>query len=70
METYVAIAFIFLIVGLAAWYVVKEKKKGKKCIGCPDGCCGTQKQDASCSGECVCCGCRSFSTPQPGEDPE
>jgi len=33
-------AIIVLIIGLAVFYIVKEKKKGKKCIGCPmSGCC-------------------------------
>ena len=48
----VLIAVILLaIVGLAARYVVKAKKSGRKCIGCPDGCsCG--KDGSSCG-----CGC-------------
>ena len=29
---------IALIVGAAAFYIIKEKKKGKKCIGCPYAC--------------------------------
>lgn len=28
---------ILLIVGGAVWYVVKAKKTGAKCIGCPAG---------------------------------
>lgn len=43
IETWIAIGVIALIVGLAAGYVIKAKKSGKKCIGCPesgcDGCC-------------------------------
>ena len=46
MIDYVLIAVIAAIVGLAAWYIFKTKKNGKKCIGCPDsahcsGCCGS-----------------------------
>ena len=26
---------LLLVVGLAIYYIVKEKKKGNKCIGCP-----------------------------------
>jgi uncharacterized membrane protein YraQ (UPF0718 family) len=26
---------IALIIGAAVFYIIKEKKKGKKCIGCP-----------------------------------
>ncbi len=65
METYIAVAVIFLIVGLAAWYVVKAKKSGKKCIGCPDGGCNCGKETfSSCSGSCTACaGCSE--EPQP-----
>ena len=41
----IIVAVLALILGLAARYVYKAKKSGKKCIGCPDG--------GSCSG----CGC-------------
>ena len=34
-KTYIVLAVILVVIGLAAWYVIKEKKKGKKCIGCP-----------------------------------
>ena len=42
----IAIAIIVLIVGLAALYIYKAKKSGKKCIGCP--------YSESCSGHCGC----------------
>lgn len=48
MENILIIAVVGLIVGLAAGYIHKEKKRGIKCIGCPDGC--------SCSGNCSGCG--------------
>ena len=44
MGEIIAIAIIAVIVGGAIFYVIKAKKSGKKCIGCPDGC--------SCSGSC------------------
>lgn len=31
----IVILIIALIVGLAAFYVIRSKKKGRKCIGCP-----------------------------------
>ena len=47
----VIIGVIALILGLAAGYVYKAKKNGKKCIGCPSGGC-------SCDGGCGGCqGC-------------
>ncbi len=46
----IAIAAIVLIIGGALAYIIKAKKSGKKCIGCPDS--------SSCSGNCGCCsGC-------------
>lgn len=44
MKDIIVIAVLVLIIGLAALYVYKAKKSGKKCIGCPDG--------GSCSGCC------------------
>lgn len=44
------IAVIVLILGLVVFYIHRAKKKGVKCIGCPDG--------ATCSGHCAgCSGC-------------
>lgn len=43
----IAVAVIGLIVGAAAGYVYKEKKRGKRCIGCPYA--------ESCSGRCSGC---------------
>ena len=43
---FVILAVIAAIIGLAAWYIRKAKKKGQKCIGCPhSGQCG-----GSCNG--------------------
>ena len=39
IETWITIGVIVLIVGLASGYVIKAKKSGKKCIGCPAGGC-------------------------------
>ncbi|MBR4050659.1 MAG: FeoB-associated Cys-rich membrane protein [Clostridia bacterium] len=42
MENYIIIAVVAIIVVLAALYIYKAKKSGKKCIGCPyaDSCQG------------------------------
>ena len=59
----IAIAVIVLIVGGATAYIIKAKKSGKKCIGCPDSCsCGAGNKDKNaqntCGGNCSCCsGC-------------
>lgn len=47
------IAVIAAVIGLVLWYLYRAKKKGVKCIGCPDG--------AKCGGNCSgcsgnCCG--------------
>lgn len=47
MENLIIIGIILIIVGIAVYYIRKEKKKGTRCIGCPSsgchgnkGCCG------------------------------
>lgn len=35
MVNFIAGAVICLLLGLSIGYIVKEKKKGTKCIGCP-----------------------------------
>ena len=50
MVNLIAIVVIALIVGGAAGYIYKAKKRGVRCVGCPDG--GTC--DGNCSG-CSSC---------------
>ena len=52
MANILILAVVGLIVGCAAGYIYKEKKKGVKCIGCPHG--------ATCGGNCA--GCTSCGT--------
>lgn len=47
MKDIIVIAVIAVVVGLAGFYVCRAKKKGRKCIGCPDS--------SSCSGNCAAC---------------
>lgn len=49
MEDIIVIAIIVVIVGLAAFYVIKQKKKGKKCIGCPYGSSCGSKNNCNCN---------------------
>ena len=51
MDNLIVIAIVAVIVGLAAGYIYKAKKRGQKCIGCPDS--------STCSGHCSgnCSGC-------------
>ena len=51
MTDIIVIAVVVVIAFFAVRYIVRAKKSGKKCIGCPDG----HKCAANgCSG---CCGC-------------
>ena len=52
MADYVIIAILVAVVGAAVAYIVKAKKSGRKCIGCPDGYCSSGNGCSGCS-----CGC-------------
>lgn len=54
MGDYIALAVIVVILAAAVIYLIRAKKKGVKCIGCPSGCkaCKNNKNNSSC-----CCGC-------------
>ena len=47
MVNIIVFSVIAGIVGLAVGYVYKEKKRGTRCIGCPNG--------GSCGGNCPGC---------------
>ena len=46
MDNLVIILIVAAMLGGAVWYVLREKRRGKKCVGCPYG--------GSCSGNCSC----------------
>lgn len=51
MANWIIIAVVAVIVGAAIAYIVKEKKRGTVCIGCPSA--GTcSHQCSGCSGNC------------------
>lgn len=56
-QDFILVLIIVVIIGLAGLYVYRAKKKGQKCIGCPDsGTCG--KKGSPCgSGNCGGCSC-------------
>lgn len=57
----IAIIAIVLIVGLALFYVIRAKRKGQKCIGCPNSkSCG----DYNKKGGHSCCGCCNYQSKQ------
>ena len=49
MDNVIILVLLGLILGSAAGYIYKAKRKGVKCIGCPDG--------GKCSGCCSGCSC-------------
>ena len=56
---FIVIGIIALIIGGALTYIIKAKKSGKKCIGCPDSCsCRRSSSNGaapSCGGACSMC---------------
>lgn len=55
MADLIIAAIVVLILGAAIAYIVKAKKSGAKCIGCPSGgsCCSGKDNNAGCG-----CGCQ------------
>ena len=49
MENVILVLVIAAILGLALWYVIRAKKKGQKCIGCPSG--GCKECSCGCDGK-------------------
>ena len=50
LSDYIALGILLLVIGLVIFYIVREKKKGAVCIGCPHA--GTcQKHKCGCSKE-------------------
>lgn len=54
MTNIIVIAVLALVLGLAIRYIIKAKKRGTTCIGCPAGGCG-----CGCSGNAGSCGCHT-----------
>ena len=54
MENIIIVAILGLTAAAIIFYLVRQKKKGVKCVGCPDsGCCSSSKKKEETSG----CGC-------------
>lgn len=58
MEDLIIVAILVLIIGAAAIYIIRQKKKGARCIGCPAaGRCSSlnsANHGGCCSGNCDC----------------
>ncbi len=50
METVIAAAAVVLVVGGAVAYIIRAKKNGQKCIGCPHSkqCSQAKKNECNC----------------------
>lgn len=46
MKTGIAIAVLLILVGSALFYVIRAKRRGAKCVGCPYA--------KACGGMCSC----------------
>lgn len=61
MTDFIVILVVILIVGAALAYIIRAKKAGVKCIGCPfeESCSShADAKETSCSGGCEhCSGC-------------
>ena len=49
---YIIIALVLAVLGLSALVIYKSKKRGKKCIGCPDSCACSSTGCGGCNGSC------------------
>jgi len=52
MKDLIVILVLALIIGAAIRYIIKAKKSGAKCIGCPSGGCCPSQNKGTCN-----CGC-------------
>ena len=52
MEDIIIIVILAVLLGIAGYYIYKEKKSGSKCIGCPYGrsCFKKSEEGGCCSG--------------------
>ena len=60
LTDWIVIGVIVLIVGGALGYIVWAKKKGQKCIGCPDS--------KTCGGSCGSCSCGCHENAEKNEE--
>ncbi|MBQ3544510.1 MAG: FeoB-associated Cys-rich membrane protein [Lachnospiraceae bacterium] len=54
MDNIIIIAILVVVIGSAIAYIIKAKKSGVKCIGCPNGGNCAHKNDKSSSCNCGC----------------
>ena len=59
MTDLIIVAILAVVLGGAAGYIRKAKKRGQTCIGCPGGCSSSSSSSGACSSctSCTSCGC-------------
>lgn len=60
MANFIVAVIILIVIGAAIAYIIKEKKRGVTCIGCPHAgeCARKHNQASGCSGD-EGCGCHT-----------
>ncbi len=57
MVNLILVFLLAAIIGGAAGYIIRAKRRGVKCVGCPDGgTCGKSETPGGCPGCCGSCG--------------
>ena len=65
LTDFIAMGAILIIVALAIWYIVREKKRGVKCIGCPSGSHCSKSGNAKDGSDACCCCCNNTKESEP-----
>jgi len=52
MVDFIVVVILVAVVGSAVGYIIKEKKRGAKCIGC-----SACRDGGCCNASAGCCGC-------------
>ena len=55
MKDLILAALLLIIIGSAIIYIIRAKRRGAKCIGCPSATTCTADSDAACNGDCSGC---------------
>ncbi len=54
----IIIVAILLVIGGALAYIIRAKRSGRHCIGCPDSkSCSAKSKSSGCNGKCNACSC-------------
>lgn len=54
MADIILIVILLVVIGAAVAYIIKSRKSGVKCIGCPSGCSCSHEQTGHPDGGCDC----------------